>query len=208
MTYIFRFIIAGLLIFPCIFIFLCGEDVFLAQQPTPNHSSIAPTLEPKKIGDVIDQFQGVNVYHNGYMDHVLERNTTADGYNLGLKYQCVEFVKRYFYEQHQHKMPDSYGHAKDFFDKKLADGAINTKRAMLQFQNGSVSAPAVGDLLVFDAWLGNAYGHVAIVSDVRFDHIQIVQQNTRSSRATVKLNQRDHKWYLDSQSILGWLRLP
>lgn len=50
-------------------------------------------------------------------------------YNIGLKYQCVKFVKRYYYEHLNHKMPDSYGHEKDFFDNTIADGQLNKKQA-------------------------------------------------------------------------------
>ena len=68
------------------------------------------------VGDAIDNLNGVAVYHNGPTSNVLGRNT-VDGYNLGLKYQCVEFVKRYYYHHLHHKMPDSWGHAKSFFNK-------------------------------------------------------------------------------------------
>ena len=86
------------------------------------------------VGQQIDSLNGVFVFYNGGVDNVSGRNTTLDGYNLGLKYQCVEFVKRYYYEHLNHKMPDSYGHAKDFFDKTLTDGQKNRKRNLqLQF---------------------------------------------------------------------------
>lgn len=49
-----------------------------------------------RCGDVVDSFQGVHIYYNGFVNHVESRNLTPDGYNLGLKYQCVEFVKRYY----------------------------------------------------------------------------------------------------------------
>ena len=69
-----------------------------------------------KVGQALDSLDGVKVYYNGGVDHVLERNVTKDNYNLGLKYQCVEFVKRYYYEHSNHKMPKAYGHAKNFLD--------------------------------------------------------------------------------------------
>ncbi|MGN2920302.1 hypothetical protein ACTFQ5_16360 [Aliivibrio fischeri] len=75
------------------------------------------------------------------MNHVLERNVAADGYNLGLKYQCVEFVKRYYYEYFNHKMPDTYGHAKDFFNPDLPDGNLNKQRNLIQYKNGSLNPP-------------------------------------------------------------------
>ena len=54
------------------------------------------------VGQQIDSLNGVYVYYNGRADNVIGRNTTADGHNLGLKYQCVEFVKRYYYEKLNH----------------------------------------------------------------------------------------------------------
>lgn len=37
------------------------------------------------------------------------------GYYYGYKWQCVEYIKRFYYEAKGHKMPDSYGNAKDFW---------------------------------------------------------------------------------------------
>ena len=75
-------------------------------------------------GEIIDQLDGVNIYFNGKVSNVDGRNTD-NKYNLGLKWQCVEFVKRYYFKYYKHKMPNSYGHAKDFFDNKVKDGALN-----------------------------------------------------------------------------------
>ena len=47
---------------------------------------------PHQIGDVIDSFNGVAVYYNGPVNNVSGRNLSPDGYNLGQKQQCVEFV--------------------------------------------------------------------------------------------------------------------
>jgi hypothetical protein len=63
-------------------------------------------------------------------------------------------------------MPDSYGHAKDFFNPAIADGQLNTQRNLLQFTNGSKSQPKVNDILVLDKSKTNPYGHVAIISAV------------------------------------------
>ena len=68
------------------------------------------------VGEQLDELNGVAIYYNGGVNTVQGRNLSQDGYNLGLRYQCVEFVKRYYFERHGHRMPDTYGHAKDFFD--------------------------------------------------------------------------------------------
>lgn len=170
--------------------------------PNPQH----------QIGDVLDDLNGVKVYYNGGVGNVSGRNTTADGYNLGLKYQCVEFIKRYFYERYKHKMPDAYGHAKDFFDLKVEDGLLNKRRGMFQFANAGSHKPQVDDLLVFDGTILNRYGHVAIISQVSDSEIEIIQQNSGpfgQSRITIALLQIEQgRWQLQDKNILGFLRLP
>ncbi|WP_397380244.1 CHAP domain-containing protein [Pseudomonas sp.] len=162
------------------------------------------------VGDQLDELNGVAIYYNGGVNTVQGRNLSKDGYNLGLRYQCVEFVKRYYFERHDHRMPDSYGHAKDFFDPTLSDGSLNTKRAMLQFRNGSAAQPQAEDLLVFAPTLFNRYGHVAIIASVGGDTLEIAQQNPGPfgrSREDLPLTQREGRWYIGQDNVLGWLRL-
>ena len=150
-----------------------------------------------KVGQALDSLDGVKVYYNGGVDHVLERNVTKDNYNLGLKYQCVEFVKRYYFEYLNHKMPDSYGNAKDFFDKSLKDGQKNKQRNLIQYTNYSQTTPKVNDLLIFEGTTFNKYGHVAIISKVTEDKVEIIQQNPGpfgQSRETYDLKFENDKW--------------
>ncbi len=158
------------------------------------------------IGDKVDSLNGVFVFYNGSIGHVFERNTSKDGYNIGLKYQCVEFVKRYYYQHYNHKMPDSYGHAKDFFNKNIADGSLNKGRNLKQFNNPSATKPRVGDIIIFDGHSGNPYGHVAIISNVAEESIEIIQQNPgpiAPSRETLLLSTINGRYEIES--CLGWL---
>jgi hypothetical protein len=163
-------------------------------------------LQPYNIGQPIDSLNGVVVYYNGPISNVSGRNTARDGYNIGQKYQCVEFVKRYYYEYLNHKMPDSYGHAKDFFNPNVADGKLNKQRNLMQYTNGSKSKPMANDLMVMG---GGSHGHVFIVSKVFDDEVEIIQQNPGpgvSSRDRIALKYEDKKWYVKSSRVLGWLR--
>lgn len=160
-------------------------------------------------GTPIDSLNGVKVYYNGSIKNVEGRSLGPDQYNFGLKYQCVEFVKRYYYEHLQHKMPDTYGHAKDFFIPNLADGALNSQRALTQFRNPSQVQPQVNDLLVYAPTLFNPYGHVAIVAEVQKNTIEIIQQNPGRwghSRQRYQLSQEKDRWKIHQKRILGWLR--
>lgn len=165
-----------------------------------------PTLE---VGQKLDSLNGVYVYYNGGVDNVEGRNLTEDGYNLGLKYQCLEFTKRYYYEFLDHKMPNSYGHAKDFYNNSLEDGEFNEDRNLIQFTNPSSTKPQVNDLLIFNPTTFNQYGHVAIISKVKKGKIEIIQQNAgafSSSRETFSLKNGNGKWQIEDSKITGWLR--
>lgn len=161
-------------------------------------------------GEQLDELNGVAIYYNGGVNTVQGRNLSPDGYNLGLRYQCVEFVKRYYFERHDHRMPDTYGHAKDFFNPALVDGSLNRQRAMVQFRNGSAVRPQADDLLVFAPTLLNRYGHVAIIASVTDGRLQIAQQNPGPfgrSREELELQERNGGWYIQQSQVLGWLRL-
>jgi surface antigen len=164
---------------------------------------------PHAVGKPIDTFNGVVVYYNGKISHVSGRNLTADNYNLGLRYQCVEFVKRYYYEFLKHKMPDPYGHAKDFYDKTVSDGQKNGKRGLFQYSNPSLTKPSIHDLVIFAGHVGNSFGHVAIISNVNEHEIEIVQQNPGiygNSRERFPLIFQNGFWKINHERILGWLR--
>ncbi len=165
-------------------------------------------MKNMEVGDKVDSLNGVYVYYNNNVGNVEGRNLTKDGYNLGLKYQCVEFVKRYYYEHFDHKMPDSYGHAKDFYQKGVADGTYIKSRDLVQHANPSSSKPKVNDLVVYDATVFNSFGHVAIISKVTDSKIEIIQQNPGAigpSRETYSLKKINGKWEIGKKGILGWL---
>ncbi len=162
------------------------------------------------VGQKLDSLNGVYVYYNGGVGHVGDRNTSKDGYNIGLKYQCVEFVKRYYYEYYNHKMPDSYGNAKDFFDNSIKDKSINPKRDLIQCTNPSVLKPQIGDLIIFDGHVGNQYGHVAIISNVTQNEIEIIQQNPgpyAPSRVQFDIDSTSKGFKIKHDRLLGWLRM-
>lgn len=162
-----------------------------------------------KTGVSVDKYKGVDIYYNGSVGNVSGRNVTADGYNLGLKYQCVEFVKRFYYEHLNHKMPDSYGHARDFYNSSVPDGGYNKQRALTQFSQGSQTRPKANDLIIFGPTPFNEFGHVAIVSKISEGKLEIAQQNPgvgNSSRATYSLYDNGNGWIVGNQYVKGWLR--
>jgi surface antigen len=162
----------------------------------------------RTVGEPLDSLDGVVVYYNGGTSQSHGRNTAADGYNIGLRYQCVEFVKRYYLEHFGHRFPDAYGHARDFFDPHVADGKRNPARNLIQYRNPATNLPRKGDILVWGPSRWNPYGHVAIVSKVQEGTVEYIQQNAGPfgpTRATVSAAMEGNRYRLTDAGILGWL---
>jgi|GEM_PF-1129863 len=161
-------------------------------------------------GVKLDSLEGVYVYHNkGKGKRGKRRHRAEDGYNLGLRWQCVEFVKRYYYEHYNHKMPKDRGHAKTFFKKGLKDGEFNKQRGLYQFALVSDFKPKVGEIIVFK---NGGYGHVAIISKVLEGRIEIIEQNASVTRREFLLERTEAgKWMIknrnNSEYVLGRLGL-
>jgi hypothetical protein len=106
-------------------------------------------------------------------------------------------------------MPDSYGHAKDFYDLSITDGLKNTKRGLNQYSNPGKTKPKVDDLIIFSGNIFNRYGHVAIVSRVTDQEVEIIQQNPGpfgKSRETFVLSYTNGMWEINNERKIGWLR--
>ncbi len=160
------------------------------------------------IGQPIDSLNHVTVYFNGGVNNT-EKRRIIDGYNLGLEYQCVEFVKRYYFEFLNHRMPETYGNAIDFFDPFLKDGDFNFQRGLTQYSNPSFYRPSVNDIVIMDKTIFNSYGHVAIISAVNDSSIEIIKQNAgpySSTRKKYSLSYKNKKWNINYKRILGRLR--
>lgn len=109
-------------------------------------------------------------------------------------------------------MPDPYGNAVDFFDKSLKEGELNKKSNLIQFSNPSKVRPLQGDIVIFDKQPGNKYGHIAIISLVTENEIEIIQQNAGAygnSRAKFEMEIKgDTSYYIKNRKLLGRLRMP
>lgn len=165
--------------------------LFIVSCDTQKKENITESKTVKQIDSY--SFEGVKIYKNNGSN---KRHLSQTGYNYGLKWQCVEFVKRFYYKKFNHKMPNTYGHANSFYNLSVKSGNLNKDRDLIQIKYTGLNYPSKYDIIVFD--YGDLYGHVAIVTKVYKDgSIEVAQQNTYKSRARIKLN----------KNVLGWLRL-
>jgi surface antigen len=158
-----------------------------------------------EVGKVTDTYQGISIYNNG-QDSSIEHgiSKSKDGYVYGYKWQCVEFVNRFYHDKLGINISGG-GNAKDYFDSKINNGELNNTRMLLQFKNGEGDKPKVNDIIVFNI---GQYGHLGIVSKVGDDYIEIVQQNVHGkSRDNLYITYKDDKPIIGAgRGVLGWLR--
>lgn len=174
---------------------------FNSCQNEPQNGNAIEYREPE-VGEAIDEHKGIQIYYNG---EVLKSHgrTIIDGYNCGKKYQCVEFIKRYYYLKLKHKMTNVWGHASQYFNDKVKDGAFNRDKGLKQYVNPSISKPQIDDIIIW----GGQYGHVALVTKVEKEFLEVVQQNVgTSTRMKIGLIKEDNKYKLNDPAIVGWLR--
>ena len=163
-------------------------------------------FDARKIGGELDSYRGVTVRYNGLLFfRSYGKNFSADGYYYGQKWQCVEFVKRFYEQAKGHRMPDVMGHARSFFDDTLPDGALNQRRGLVQFTDGSTISPRADDLVVFN---DTKFGHVAIITRVGANSLEVIQQNIfgkpRQQFTIVATN--GHYYITAPRRPAGWLR--
>lgn len=121
-----------------------------------------------RLGAVTIDGVEIDVFSNGECTHVSgEKSFDAAGNYMGIRYQCVEFVRRYLYLRHGKNLAMLWqdGNACDWFDNRATMGLTAVP----------CTEARAGDVVTFT---GGKWGHVAIVSEVGPDgSFYIAQQN-------------------------------
>lgn len=142
-----------------------------------NPSGEEQALQMPACGTSLASFDGVDARSNGSHTGTGVGCAGVGGVANGLRYQCVELVMRYFKTKWNLRW---YGNA-----KTLLDGA--PRADVNVYDNGDGAHPPVpGDMLV---WTNGSYGHVALVTEVGSDYVDIIEQNVAGNgRARLPYN--------------------
>jgi surface antigen len=155
-------------------------------------------------GIQVGQFNGCVAYSNGSTTYYSGLPNYAAGVYTGIKWQCVEYVQRYYYEQYGLNIKPFFGNANSFFNQGNASAA-----GLQIYPNGGYESPQVGDILCSN---GGTYGHVAIVREVTTNYIKVIQQNwlnhSGDNSFTLTRNGNTVNGFNSSYQINGWLRNP
>lgn len=158
-------------------------------------------------GTLLGSFNGVNAYSNcnanfDYSTVVTYPNyyNFETGINTGLKYQCVEFVNRYYKIVYglDLKSKGVFGNANSYFSNANSAG-------LSSYPNGGSVSPQVGDILCSN---GGSYGNVAIIKNVNANSIDVIQQNFSNSNCYATLSRTGNtiSGFSSNYPIEGWIR--
>ena len=155
-------------------------------------------------GTYVGQFNTVAAYSNGAPENYYPSLINSiDGYVTGVKWQCVEYVRRYYYSIFNTRFASgSAGDAGTWFGSWSALGLTPYTNAQ------STTAPQVGDILCSTT-------HVAIIKRVVGDKVYTAQQNVYEDAGDVDrqltlTKSSDGRYTISGGpgTIQGWLRKP
>ncbi len=167
-------------------------------------------------GIEIGSLDGVPGYYNGSIVPEDWGRNNIDGYDTGLKWQCVEYVRRYYYSQYGVKM--GAGRHGGMFSNASVDDGGTTFDGLIQYtyskgnsnsktDDGFSVKPQKGDVFVAGS---GSYGHVAIVAEVSDTNVTIAQQNMAGEgftrRITVKQGVNGKWQFVNYENVLALLR--
>jgi hypothetical protein len=156
--------------------------------------------------------EGVPAYSACGSPNLLAESFGRGHIYLGLKWQCVEFARRWLYETRGQSFPSvDYAHQMWTEINHLVRVRSGKKIPLYSHANGSKSLPRVGDLLIYDeAFKGT--GHVAVILEIDWLRkvVKVGEQNYLNelwpasyARELPLVRGENGIWILDT-NLIGW----
>ena len=197
--------------FALLFIAACGAASATGSVTLPQNcieSCIAPYGEVLGITE-----DGAKAFSNCQSSCVVFDPNQENGIYSGIKWQCVEFTRRWLIRNRGLTFGD-VDVAADMWKLNSLTRLSDLSLVPLEtFVNGAKTAPKRGDLIIYaKEYLGT--GHAAIVLDVnaRLGRVRVAEQNFSNkkwpagyARNIDLINKNGHYWLLDAY-LLGWMR--
>jgi len=182
---------------------------YTKDKPLPNACTTHCTAP---FGEVLGVGMGkVPAYSNCNAGCVVFSPNKKDGTYTGIKWQCVEYARRWLLVNKGVVYGDVDIAADIWGLNYVTRVKDKVKLKMVTYPNGSETGPRIGDLIIY----ARAYlktGHVAVISaiDSKSQTIHVLEQNFKNTkwpgnyaRSIPYIKQGNKYWLLDSY-LLGW----
>lgn len=156
---------------------------------------------------------GIQSYSNCQSNCVVFVPNTLNGTYTGIKWQCVEFTRRWLIQNRGLTFGDVDVAADIWALKDLIAVDDKSLVPLQRFENGAKQMPAQGDLLIYGReFLGTGHAAIILQVDRKLGLIRVGEQNFRNqkwpgnySRAIPFMRREGRYWILDAY-LLGWMR--
>jgi trypanothione synthetase/amidase len=158
--------------------------------------------------------------HSNHLAHKDEgfHFNKEDGFQTGMKWQCVEFARRWLLHRKGLILPDVYFAHHIFYIPHVFDAQDITKTVPVRpVRNGTSAKPTADTLIIYSTQLGSFPGHVGVIVDVGDNYVRVADQNRYFHKWTAPysmefpLEQRpDGTWHIidKHETVLGWVEFP
>lgn len=165
-------------------------------------------------GSVLGQSPaGVSAYSNCNADCVIFEPHHFDDIYTGIKWQCVEYARRWLLQERGVVFGDVDIAADIWVMQEVSNPVTKQSYKFNSYVNGAEALPIRGDLLIYGKdYLGTGHVAVVVAIDEEKQTIQVAEQNyanttwhKQHAREITFIKQSDRYWLLDS-FLIGWKR--
>ena len=158
--------------------------------------------------------EGIKAYSNCQGGCVVFDPHQENGTYTGIKWQCVEFTRRWLISQHGLTFGDVDVAADMWALKTLTKLSDQSSVALKTFENGAKQPPKRGDLLIYGReFLGTGHAAIVLQVDRKRGILLVAEQNLKNQKwpgnyaRTIQLIQKNGRYWLLDAYLLGWKRL-
>jgi len=142
-----------------------------------------------------------------------------NGVFYGLKWQCVEFSRRYLILNHNITFTNVVNAYNIFeleyftlLDNSIDNSIVNSIVPIYKYINGSNIRPHIGSLLIWNKHDDDITGHVAVITKINLDNIEIGEQNYKNIKWSNNYSRTlpfkdDNGFHIIDTHIIGWINI-
>ena len=158
--------------------------------------------------------EGIKAYSNCQGSCVVFDPNQENGTYTGIKWQCVEFTRRWLISQHGLTFGDVDVAADMWALKTLTKLSDQSSVALQTFENGAKQPPKRGDLLIYGReYLGTGHAAIVLQVDRKRGRVLVAEQNLKNRKwlgkyaRTIQFIQKDGRYWVLDAYLLGWKRV-
>ena len=159
---------------------------------------------------------GIPAFSN-FENNNFPENRDLQGFFTGVKWQCVEFARRWLLHRKGLMLPDVYFAAHLFLIPHVFDAATFNPVPVRSVRNGAPEPPQADSLIIYSTQYNSFPGHVGVITEVGKDYVRVADQNRFfhkwegefSHEFPLEKDTKGNYHIIDKhETVLGWVLFP